>query len=220
VAAHDAPPDDFGPVEVRRSARRRRTVTAYRAGDRTIVLLPARMSRADEAEWIRTMLDRLARKEARAARSAAGGDEALARRAAGLSERYLDGRAVPASVRWVGNQTSRWGSCTPSDRSIRLSNRIAGMPDWVVDYVLVHELAHLVEPGHSARFWKLVARYPLTERARGYLLGVAASHPELPEATDVDDVDDAGVHQAGVTELRPRTRRAGRPGDPGQLELS
>jgi predicted metal-dependent hydrolase len=41
-----------------------------------------------------------------------------------------------------------------------------------VDYVLVHELVHLLEPGHDDRFWALVARYPRAERARGFLEGV------------------------------------------------
>jgi predicted metal-dependent hydrolase len=72
----------------------------------------------------------------------------------------------------VDNQQRRWGSCTPADRSIRLSSRLQGMPEYVVDYVLVHELAHLVEPSHDARFWALVARYPRAERARGFLEGV------------------------------------------------
>ncbi len=181
---------DAGDIEIRRSARRRRTVTAYRDGDRTVILLPARMSRADEAEWVRTMLDRLAAKEARAARRTPSGNEALARRAAELSTQFLDGKARPVSVRWVTNQAMRWGSCTPADRTIRLSHRLQGSPDWVIDYVLVHELAHLIEPGHSARFWRLVARYPLAERARGYLLGLAAAHPGLP-----GEVDDPGPRQ-------------------------
>jgi predicted metal-dependent hydrolase len=161
-------------VEVRRSARRRRTVSAYRDGDRTIVLLPARMSRAEEERWIDVMLERLAKQELRSAGRAARGDTELAARAAELSRRFLGGVPKPGSVRWVSNQGSRWGSCTPVDRTIRLSDRMSGMPGWVIDYVLVHELAHLIEIGHGPRFHKLVDAYPKAERARGYLLGVVA----------------------------------------------
>jgi hypothetical protein len=161
-------------VEVRRSARRRRTVSAYRDGDRTIVLLPARMSRAEEERWIDVMLERLAKQELRSAGRAARGDTELAARAAELSRRFLGGVPKPSSVRWVSNQGSRWGSCTPVDRTIRLSDRMAGLPGWVIDYVLVHELAHLIEIGHGPRFHKLVDAYPKAERARGYLLGVVA----------------------------------------------
>jgi predicted metal-dependent hydrolase len=75
------------------------------------------------------------------------------------------------SVTWVSNQRSRWGSCTPGDRTIRLSERLKRMPDWVVDYVLMHELAHLLEPQHDEKFWAWVAHYPKTELAKGYLLG-------------------------------------------------
>jgi predicted metal-dependent hydrolase len=75
-------------------------------------------------------------------------------------------------VRWVDNQRTRWGSCTPRDRSIRLSTRLQGMPGWVVDYVMVHELAHLLEAGHTEAFWRMVDRYPKAERAKGYLEGV------------------------------------------------
>ena len=69
------------------------------------------------------------------------------------------------------NQTVRWGSCTPGDRAIRLSERLQPLPGWVVDYVIVHELVHLLEPGHDDSFWAWVERYPRAERARGYLLG-------------------------------------------------
>lgn len=154
-------------VEVRRSARRRRTVSAYRDGDRIVVLIPASFSLADESEWVTTMVSRIERSEARSLLS----DDDLLDRAHGLSERYLGARATPASVRWVTNQNSRWGSCTPADQTIRLSARMEGMPGWVVDYVLVHELAHLLEPGHDARFWAWVDRYPEAEKAKGYLLG-------------------------------------------------
>jgi predicted metal-dependent hydrolase len=184
-------------VEIRRSARRRRTVSAYRDGDRTVVLLPARMSAAEEQRWVGIMLDRLAAQERRRRPS----DDALAQRARDLSERYLGGRAIPASVRWVDNQNTRWGSCTPLDASIRLSSRLQGMPPYVVDYVLLHELAHLLVPGHGPRCWTLLAAYPRTERARGYLEGVAA-------AGGLDISDDRDEDTA-----EPSTERLDQPDD-------
>ncbi|MFV2121164.1 M48 family metallopeptidase [Streptomyces sp. Act-28] len=158
-------------VEVRRSARRRRTVSAHREGDRTVVLIPARMSQAEERRWVGVMLDKLAARESRLR----PGDSELAARAERLSAQYLGGRARPASVRWVSNQNARWGSCTPAEGSIRLSHRLQGMPEYVVDYVLLHELAHLLVPGHGPEFWRLLEPYPRTERARGYLEGVVAA---------------------------------------------
>ncbi len=166
-------------VEVRRSRRRRRTVSAYREGDRIVVLLPDSLSKAEEREWIATMVARIEKKEARRARR---NDDDLMTRAIDLSDRYMGGLAVPVSVKWVANQRSRWGSCTPGDRTIRLSERLRTMPDWVVDYVLVHELAHLLEPHHDHRFWAWVAHYPHAEKAKGYLLGwsEAAKLPPPP----------------------------------------
>jgi predicted metal-dependent hydrolase len=182
-------------VDVRRSARRRRTVSAYRDGDRTVVLIPARMSRAEERRWVSVMLDRLAAQDARLRPS----DAQLLARARDLAARWLDGEARPRSVRWATNQGARWGSCTPVDGSIRLSHRLQGMPSWVVDYVLVHELAHLLVPGHGPDFWALVDRFPRTERARGYLEGVSAT-AELGLRDDADDVvdDDTDADDAPV----------------------
>jgi predicted metal-dependent hydrolase len=161
-------------VEVRRSQRRRRTVSAYRDGERVVVLIPDRFSRAEETEWVERMLARLAAREERDRRT----DEELLARARRLTTRYLPDHAahiIPNSVRWVTNQNGRWGSCTPDDGTIRISHRIQEMPDWVIDYVLLHELAHLVVPSHNARFWELVSRYPKSERARGYLEGISAA---------------------------------------------
>ncbi|MFJ8042976.1 M48 family metallopeptidase [Kitasatospora sp. NPDC096147] len=183
-----AGPAEAGPqVEVRRSARRSRTVSAYREGDRTVVLIPARMSMAEERRWVARMVERLAKQESR---RQLGGDAELAARAERLSAAYLDGRARPAVVRWVTNQNSRWGSCTPAEGSIRLSHRLRGMPEYVVDYVLLHELAHLLEADHGPAFWALLASYPRTERARGYLEGVAAA-PRLPQAREDSDEEAA-----------------------------
>jgi len=186
-----------GPVvEVRRSRRRRRTVAAYREDDKVVVMIPARLSRAEEQEWVATMLERLERSEKRRRPSDAG----LKRRALDLSERFLDGRARPATVRWVDNQNSRWGSCTPSDRSIRLSRRLQGMPAWVIDYVLVHELAHLLEPGHTTAFWMWVDRYPKAERAKGFLEGVAAAS-QLGIKADPPDCSAEGAAEMAADDL-------------------
>jgi predicted metal-dependent hydrolase len=179
-------------VEVRRSARRRRTVTAYREAGRTVVLIPAAFSPAEERRWVAQMVAKLHTREERRRRSL-GGDDALMARARALSVAHLDALATPASVRWVDNQHRRWGSCTPADGSIRLSSRLRSMPEYVVDYVLVHELVHLLEPSHGQRFWSLVARYPRAERARGFLEGVeqstAAGGPHRADDDPRDVVD-------------------------------
>jgi predicted metal-dependent hydrolase len=183
-------PGDGDVVEVRRSPRRRRTVTAYREMGRTVVLIPAAFSPAEERRWVAQMVAKLQTREERRRRSL-GGDDALMVRARELSEAHLDGAAEPASVRWVDNQNRRWGSCTPSEGTIRLSSRLRGMPEFVVDYVLVHELVHLLEPGHDERFWALVARYPRAERARGFLEGVELANTagEAAAADGRDTVD-------------------------------
>src|SRR5690348_16662050 len=108
-------------VQVRRSARRRRTVAAYRDGDTVVVLMLARLDARD--------------RRSRRPR----GDAELEARALRLAATYLGDEVRPVSVRWVSNQRGRWGSCTPAEGTIRLSSRLRGMPDWVIDYVLVHE---------------------------------------------------------------------------------
>lgn len=157
---------EFERVEVRRSERRKKTITAEIVGDALVVVIPQRMSRAEEQEWVSRMAARMSERRRRDRLNAEGD---LTRRAAQLADEYLDG--VRASdIGWVTNQRSRWGSCSPSDGVIRLSLAVADYPPWVRDYVIVHELAHLLVPDHSKRFWDLVNRYPLTERARGFLM--------------------------------------------------
>ena len=180
---------DSGPrVEVRRSSRRTRTVTAYRERDTIVVLIPQRMSKADEQSFVRDMVGRVLAREARTL--APRSDKALVARAHELAAAYLapalDDMPEPAGVFWVTNQQQRWGSCTPSTGLIRLSHRLQSMPAWVVDYVLLHELAHLVEPTHSNRFWRLVGRYPAAEKAKGYLEGYVAGQGRQAEDSDVD----------------------------------
>ena len=148
-------------VEVVRSTRRKRTVGARLVGEVLRVSVPSWMSAADERRYVEHMTKRFERQL-----QAALVD--LEERAAVLARRH--GLPRPSSIRWVDNMQSRWGSCTPSTGAVRLSTRLARFPHWVRDYVIVHELAHLVHAGHTPAFWRLVDRYPMAERARGYLI--------------------------------------------------
>jgi predicted metal-dependent hydrolase len=158
--------EEFRRIEVRRSSRRTKTISAEIVGDALVVSIPSRLSRAEEDEWVKVMGARMAERKRR---DRMNSDGALARRAAELGDRYLDGRR-PRDIAWVPTQKSRWGWCSPDEGTIRLSLSLAEYPGWVRDYVIVHELAHLVVSDHSDAFWKLVERYPLTERARGFLI--------------------------------------------------
>jgi predicted metal-dependent hydrolase len=154
-------------VRIVRSARRTRTISARQEGDTMVVYLPTGLSIEEEQRWVNRMREKLERTKAR---QILNSDDALRERAEALNREYFDGKLAVAEIRFVSNQNHRFGSCTPSTATIRLSHRLSDMPGWVLDYVIVHELAHLIQPNHSARFWKLVNRYNLTERARGFLM--------------------------------------------------
>jgi predicted metal-dependent hydrolase len=161
-------------VEVIRSARRRSTAQARLVDGVLQVRVPAGLPRTEEDRLVRSFVQRFER-------SRVAGPIDVTARAAELARRF--GLEQANSVRWVGNQSSRWGSCTITTGDIRVSDRLAAYPGWVLDYVLVHELAHLSVPDHSPAFWDLVNRYPLAERARGYLLA---------KGTETDDPDFTG----------------------------
>lgn len=160
-------------VEVVRSPRRRKTIQARQVGDVLRVCVPATLSRVEEEHWVNEMLRRAERRQRTLTVD-------LAQRAESIARRFS--LATPAQIRWVDNQQSRWGSCTPVDRTVRISSRLAREPLWVLDYVLVHELAHLQVRGHGKAFWALVNRYPLAERARGFLIarGLVEAGDESP----------------------------------------
>lgn len=147
-------------VKVIRSAKRRKTIQARMEGDILKVMVPDSLTAEQEAHWVEIMQTKLAAKE----RSEPG----LAERANRLADRFDLPR--PTSVDWSTRQNHRWGSCTPATGRIRLSSRMLKFPDWVIDYVLIHELAHLAESGHGPTFKALLARYPKSERAEGYLI--------------------------------------------------
>ena len=172
-------------IEVRRSERRRRSVTAYRENGRTVVVVPERMSRSDVIAYVEELVGRLEARERRTVPS----DDALLRRAQHLIAQFLPGWTTPRSVRWSSTQRQRWGSCTPVDRSIRLSARLRSAPSYVVDYVLMHEVVHLEISGHDADFHAAMEHFPGIERAQAFLAGMEFAAAHAP----VGDVDDGAV---------------------------
>jgi len=166
-------------VEVVRSSGRVKTASARwtEPGKKVLVRVPAGLPAPDEQR----LVDQLVAKMRAGARRRRLNDlSKLPQRAGELNKQYFGGRLKIASIEWVTNQRGRYGSCTPELQTIRISDRVATMPGWVQDYVLMHELSHLLEPNHSAAFWKLVSRYPLTERARGYLIALGMESMDGP----------------------------------------
>ncbi len=156
------------PVEVIKSKKRRKTVGATLKDGVLVVRAPATMSDEDLEPIIADFQVRMARK----VRPIAQTDEMLQQRAQELNRAFFNDRLRWQSIRYVKNQNKRFGSCTPARGTIRLTDRLATMPTWVRDYVIVHELAHLEQANHGPQFWALVNPYPLTERARGYLMAI------------------------------------------------
>lgn len=155
-------------IEVKRSTRRHKTVQARLVDGVLHVAIPDRFTAAEEHHWVTTMERRF-----RDRHDANRID--LADRARRLAARY--DLPAPQSIEWSGRQNTLWGSCTTTSGKIRISRRAASFPRWVLDYIIVHELAHLEVPRHSRVFWRLVGRYELTERARGYLTAKAEESP-------------------------------------------
>ena len=160
-------------IDVVRSTRRRRSVGAQLVGDVLRISIPSWMSAGEQAQWVDKMALRFVR-------SMSTDRIDLVDRAASLARRY--GLPRPSDIRWVHDMTTRWGSCTSTTGTIRISSRVAAFPDWVIDYIIVHELAHLEQANHGPQFWALVERYPRSERAIGYLIAKSSEADDhLPD---------------------------------------
>lgn len=125
------------------------------------VMVPDGLDAAEEREFVEQMATRIKRR-------ATSAEVDLVERARQLARRY--DLPMPREIVWSDRQMVRWGSCSPETGRIRVSDRLAAMPPWVLDSVLVHEMAHLEVAGHGPQFQALVDRYELAERAKGYLI--------------------------------------------------
>lgn len=153
-------------ITVQRSRRRRRTISWEVRHEHLVITVPAALSPSDERAWVDKIRSKVERRLSRAARKT---DTGLWARAQSLWSSHFDGPCPATSVVWSDRQQRVHGSCSTATGEIRISRRLAQFPPWVLDYILVHELAHLIEANHGERFWALVRRYPETDRARGFL---------------------------------------------------
>ncbi|MDE3222275.1 MAG: M48 family metallopeptidase [Acidobacteriota bacterium] len=184
VDAHvtiEPPRFDRPEVEIRASTRRKKTGAAHWSGSRIVVQIPARVRGRARAQFVDELVERLLTQRPQNA----AGDAALEERAHVLAELYLDGVRA-SSVRWVENQQARWASCSPVSREIRVSSRLRQCPEWVIDAVLVHELAHLIEADHSSAFYALADRHPRQGESALFLEGYALGLGLRVEEGDVD----------------------------------
>ncbi len=172
-------------IEITHSKRRKSTVSARLDGETLLVQAPSGMPDAELKTIIEKLSARLVNRQKRRDLNDAKG---LTQRAQELNKRYFKGQLRIAAIEYVTNQNKRYGSCSPRTHEVRVSHRLATVPAWVRDYVLVHELAHLVHPNHGKRFWALVNKYALSERARGYLM-----------ALGMEDTSDASGEQSEET---------------------
>ncbi len=165
-------------IEIRRSKRRKRTVSATREGSVTVIHAPYRISTAELDRITSELISRLDSQEQRASST-----ERLEERASYVSITYLgkdyvDDPSEGITIKWVTNQTTRWGSCSPHSRVIRITDRLQKAPDYVLDAVILHELIHLIVPNHGPDFQTLMSRYEHNERANAYLDGFTAGLSE------------------------------------------
>lgn len=165
--------------EIRRSKRRKKSVGAYRERGKTVIIAPVRMSNKEVQQYAAELIAQLNAHDEKNA-----SQKLLETRARHLTKIYLDIDVFEfvepsVSIRWVTNQNSRWGSCSPDDREIRISHRIQGMPQYVIDAVILHELVHLIVADHSPKFYAYLEKYDQYAMAREYLAGYSFAQQNL-----------------------------------------
>ncbi len=172
-------------ITIIRSKRRKKTIQTKYGDGRLWIYFPAGMSTQDEQKWINRMIERNDRWQRK--RNLKKSDVWLQQHAQTLNKKYFD-ESLNFSIMFVTNQNSRFGSCTSIDKTIRISERVRTMPSWVQDYIIIHELAHLLHPDHSKKFWKKVNQYKYAERAKGYLIAVDTAVADKGKELTDDDI--------------------------------
>ena len=162
-------------VKIIRSKRRRRSVGARLVNDLLLINAPLALSQEHLDKIISNFKLKFARQKLK---TELDKEKNLLDLARALNKEYFDNKLKIESIEYATNQNSRFGCCNYRTAKIRISHKIGRMPNWVRKYVLIHEMAHLIQPNHSRAFWDIVCRYKLTERARGYLMAASIGMKE------------------------------------------
>ncbi|MFH1440477.1 MAG: M48 family metallopeptidase [Candidatus Omnitrophota bacterium] len=169
-------------IKINRSRRRRRTASARLIDNVMHVYVPENISAGRLEEVIDSFKKKIFRN---ILKDKLNKGKSLDEIAKAINNKYFGGKIYISSIEYVTNQNYKYGCCDFTAKKIRISHRIAQMPDWVRDYVIVHEMAHLIEPNHSKAFWEIVSRYKLAERARGYLIAKGVEPDGQPDTDNL-----------------------------------
>jgi len=155
-------------IQIIRSSKRQKTIQSRIVENVLRIYLPENLTNIEEEKWIKIMVDK---NNDRKLKKEINTNNLLQKRANELNKKFFKNN-LNFKIKFVSNQTSKFGSCTPKTKMIRISDKVATMPQWVQDYVIIHELAHLIHPNHSKNFWSKVNKYRYVERAKGYLIAI------------------------------------------------
>jgi len=162
-------------IEIKRSRKRKRTVSAKVLGNVIQISAPQNIPEEQLEEIISSLKKRI---EKQIEKRNLASDKNLGKIVQDLNRKYFDGKIEVKSIEYSTNQDKIFGSCSSHEKRICISHRLSKMPTWVRDYVIVHEMAHIIEPNHGNAFWQIISRYPLAERARGFLIAKGVSDEE------------------------------------------
>ena len=162
-------------IKIIRSPKRKRTVSARLKNGVLSVMAPVGISDEDLEKTISRLKKRIISRKLKRDLNVKEDLKEVAER---LNREYFSGQLKIESIEYSTNQNSRFGCCNFKTGKILISHRLATKPDWVRNYVIIHELAHLIIPNHGRDFQELTARYHLKERATGYLMALGYKEDE------------------------------------------
>ncbi|MBN2789825.1 MAG: M48 family metallopeptidase [Candidatus Delongbacteria bacterium] len=151
-------------IIVKRSKRRKKTLQASLRDNTVKILAPHHTSDGDIKAFLNKFLEKLELKEI-----ILNNDDELLKRSLKLKKKFIP-EAPDYSIEFQGTLLRTWGKCYTRQRKIVINPVLATYPKWVMDYVIIHEIAHLLVPNHGKDFRSLINRFKLKERAVGFLM--------------------------------------------------